>query len=350
MSDSSGYGSPRRIRTIVLVLVGALMVGGAAAALTTLLGRDGSAARPVGGSGGTPFCADVGQSSAGASSADQASALLFQAWQSGDCSAAGNVATQDAVQSLFAEPWSSDFQRPVGCFTPDRIQASLLPPPGGVRPGEEVCNSPDGPWELQFWTAPSDQGGFVVQSIRVFHGKAICHSTDPSSCDTELTIRAVPPSCPAPSPTCAKKRARQAGIPIAWIPGSAGYTRIPGSGAIAALDRFAWEYVESGDLEFYVASGETHSFSNKVPTGLRVVRRFMWHGSRVTEWAGYPSVGDWPYITWLIHFQWEWHNHPYALEVFRSVRSDVFPPMGEGLRAGERAFSALRYAFVRSRS
>ncbi len=153
MSDSPGSGG-RRIRTIALVLVGSFMVGGAPVAFTTLPEHDGHTAPVCGLKLGTRL-SDVAQAPTGAVSADQASALLFRAWQAMNCSEAGHVATQGAVQALFTDPWSSKFQLPTGCFTPDAAITGILPPPGETQPGEEVCNSRKDPGSFSSGVLPT---------------------------------------------------------------------------------------------------------------------------------------------------------------------------------------------------
>lgn len=338
MGDSPEPGRRRRGRIIVLVVASVFLVGGIAVDFT-----------PTRGSGRTQrtrLC-DVARSPTGAGSADEASALLFNAWQTGSCSAAGNIATRDAVQSLFATGWSSKFQLPSGCFVPDEVVTQIVPPPGGAQPGEEVCNSPNGAWELQFWAAPDNQGRFVVLGLRVFHGEKICRTIDPLSCDTALVIKEVPPACPSATFPCAKDAAGEAGFPIAWIPESPQYSTERGSNAIAAVDQLAWQYMESGHFDVYVQSGETKYFRIRTHPRLKLLRRFIWHGSLVEEWAGYPPVWDRraPYnVTWLVQFQWSSHHHRYELEVYRSLKGDPDPPKREGVQFGEQTFSALRYA------
>jgi hypothetical protein len=350
VSEAPDPDRRHRLRTRALILACILLVAGAAAALRSLSGHG----SPMAGSGESAHCGKVEGSPAGGSSPDEASARLFAAWQAGSCSDAEAVATPDAVRSLFAEPWSSPFQRPAGCFAPDEIPTDPNPmaPPGGVHPGEQVCNSPDGPWELQFWTAPNGKGAFVVVGIRMFHGMTVCRSTDPASCTIKISIKEVPASCPGATLECARGAAQTAGLPIAWIPEShdfGGYEAEYGVASIGASDRFAWQYMESENLVVYVASGYGPPFARiKVPSGLERIRRFRWKGAWVTEWAGHPPVrypgglGD---VTWIVHFQWEWHGNPYSVELYRAY-GILDPPLRRGLRVGRKVFATLRYASV----
>lgn len=188
MSEPANPSLGRRRQGFVALLMATLVVAGVAAlAIARSHGKE--APSIAGATSMPPLGATTGATSKpplGATTANQSAALLFSAWERGDRDAASRVASSTVVRLLFAEPWSSQYQQPGGCFTPDSV---ILPPPEGRQPGDEVCNSElQEPSGLQFWTAPNGDGRYVVNALRVFHGDLICESTDSTDLSTCHTI------------------------------------------------------------------------------------------------------------------------------------------------------------------